>query len=70
MVAKANMALVRLLNTTANNQIVNLDKIEYEPLENYDVIKSDNTERTDNVLKKLKKYFPPLFKNTLEKLCI
>lgn len=55
MVAKANMAIVRLLNTTANNQMVNLDKIEYESLENYNVITSDNTERTENVLAKLKK---------------
>ena len=62
-------AFVRLLNTTSTDQMVNVNKLNYEPLANYDISEINNETRTNNVMSKLTKNFPKLFHKELKELC-
>lgn len=68
-IATSEFALIRLLNTTDTDQLINLNNLKYEPLSNYDVVHTNQINRTKRVLNELEKNFPPQFKNQLTELC-
>ena len=57
------------MNTTDSIKIVNLNKIKFETLSDYDQVKYLSDDRQINIMKKLTQNFPPLFKPILKDLC-
>jgi len=68
-IAASKHVYVRLLNTTNFDQVVKVNKIQYENLKDYDIHNTDTGNRSEQILSKLKKNFPDQFKNQLTELC-
>jgi len=57
------------LNITDRTAIIQLSTLKVEPLDDYDIIKSNKNENEDEILDKLNKNFSPQIKEILNELC-
>jgi len=65
--AYSKNTVVRILNTT--NTIIQLNTQKVEPMDDYNIIKSNKNINQEEILDKLNKNCPPHFKEILKELC-
>lgn len=44
--------VIRIINTTKRNQIINIDKIQFESLNKYEIVTTIDNERNEHILQK------------------
>jgi len=68
-IADSKNTFVRILYTTDKTAIIQLNTLKVEPLDDYDIIKSNKNVSKEEILDKLNKNFPPQFKEILNEIC-